>query len=175
MAELTFDAEMSAEERGGELCDQFLGRIGFRTKAVGENAIEARLVSAPMAEFVQRGCVISFEAFERISRRQLDHVERGDEAGPAPAIADVSAGAFDEPLRSILQRRTHGFFPRGDALGEAFDLRNVEDGVGAQHVDLLLRLVFLDSELAGEHDVRAGSPFRTFAPTSSACLKVIHA
>jgi len=46
--QLTFDAEMGAQEGGGELGDQFLGGVGAGAEAAGEIAVEAGLVSRPM-------------------------------------------------------------------------------------------------------------------------------
>ena len=48
MTELTFDAQMRAEERRCELRDKLLGRVGFRAEAVAEVAFEALLVAAPV-------------------------------------------------------------------------------------------------------------------------------
>jgi len=49
VAEFTVHAEVSAEERRGQLRDQLLGRIRLRTESIFQVAIEAGLVSAPVA------------------------------------------------------------------------------------------------------------------------------
>ena len=45
VAQLADDAEVRAEERGGELRDQFLGGVGSGAEARRQVAIEARLES----------------------------------------------------------------------------------------------------------------------------------
>ena len=52
VAELAVYAEVGAEERRGQLRDQFLGGIRARTESIFQVAIEAGLVSAPVAELV---------------------------------------------------------------------------------------------------------------------------
>ena len=154
MTELALDAEMRAEERRGELRDKLLGRVGFRAEAVAEFALEARLVPAPMPELVQG----------RWKYRSADsNAFRG---GNCSTSREGTKHALLPPWRisaCVLSMKRWAIPSGGDSagsrgddtLGQAVDLRHVEDGVGAQHAYLLLVIVLLDSQLLREDHVRS--------------------
>ncbi len=148
------DSEVGAEEGGGKLGDQFLGGVGARAEASGEVTVEAGFVSRPMTELVERRRIIWFDRCERAHRRQVDEVERRDEARLIAPVADVGLGRRNErvdrrvPLGLGRKRRFRD--------GEVLNLRDIEDRVLAQHRSLLDLVVFaLEDDRFGEHDMRA--------------------
>lgn len=55
VAQLAFDVEVGAQERGRQFRDQLLGRIGLGTESILKIAVEAFFAPAPVSEFMQFG------------------------------------------------------------------------------------------------------------------------
>ena len=107
-----------------------------------------------MTQFMERDGVVWLDRCERTDRRQVDEVERRNEARLIAAVPNVGFGRHNESVDrgvALGLGRKRRF---GD--GEVIDLRDVEDRVLAQHRSLLELVVvtFADDGL-GEHHVRA--------------------
>ncbi len=159
------EAQARADERGAELCHQLLERIGGRSELVALGAIEAAFMASPVAKLVCQGGKVSGAAGETCKFGHNDMVSRRAVIGRTALLEDSRAAAAQRRLGFLVAlnagdqlQRLAGKFR---LVGQAVDLVDIENGVGAQHghraLDFFAGLLVLvgDVELFEENDLCA--------------------
>ncbi len=138
LAHLRGEVEIGAEEGAAKFGHQLLhGVTGIAPLLAPQIAIEPGFMARPVGAFMRQRGVVAFGIAERLERGHLHEVGADIVIGHIAAVADIGFGGGKERLGAF--DPLHRIEPwLGDCMemrGQAFDLLDIEHGIGFEERD----------------------------------------